>query len=108
MIYFYWTTKNAEHIAEHGVTIGEAEYVVLNPARGYPLVQADAKLLVRGQTPQGQYIQVIYVMLDDATEVDFRDVDLFALELATDAIFVVHARPLTDAERAAIRKRKDK
>jgi hypothetical protein len=51
---------------------------------------------------------VIYVMLDDAAEVDFSDVDLLALELATDAILVVHARPLTDAEKAAIRKRKDK
>jgi len=55
MIYFYWTTKNAEHIAEHGVTMGEAENVVLNPSRGYPLVQADGKLLVRGQTSEGRY-----------------------------------------------------
>jgi hypothetical protein len=103
VIYFAWDEKNVAHIAEHGVTPPEAEHVVAHPATGYPVPHDDDKILTRGQTAQGRYIQVIYVELDEAADVDYSTVDLVALEMAADAYYVIHSRPLTDAERQAIR-----
>ena len=30
---FFWTDQNVEHIAQHGITQADFEYVVCNPAR---------------------------------------------------------------------------
>jgi hypothetical protein len=105
VIYFHWTDKNVDHIAEHGVVPAEAEHVVAHPAAGYPIPHAGDKILARGQTAAGRYIQVIYVELDDAQDVDYAQVDLQSLALASDAYYVIHARPLTDVERGAIQRR---
>jgi len=35
---FIWTTKNIEHIAEHGIEPAEAEHVVTNAKSPYPQV----------------------------------------------------------------------
>ena len=48
---------NREHIAGHGVTEEEAEYVVNHPSRPYPEEIGDGKWRVRGQTHHGRYIQ---------------------------------------------------
>jgi uncharacterized DUF497 family protein len=103
---FIWNRKNAEHIAEHGIVPAEAEHVVLHGRTTY---QGDRKWLARGQTAQGRYVQVIYVMESDAAEVDYADADLVTIDDSTDAFYVIHARPLTSAERSALkRKRKGK
>ncbi len=77
-----------DHIAGHGVGPVEAEFVVCNARRPYPRKIGEDKFLVVGQLSDGTYIQVIYVF----------DPDL--------EIFVIHARPLTHAEKQRYRRRK--
>jgi hypothetical protein len=60
---------------------------------------------VRGQTRGGRYVQVIYVPVADSAEIDFTQVDLLALESA-DSFYVIHARPLTSAERGPVKRRR--
>ena len=83
---FRWIDWNTEHIAEHGVSIREAEYVVDHAKRPYPRTIGDGKMLVRGKTREGCFLQVIYVIDRDKT------------------VFVIHARPLTDAEKRRFRR----
>lgn len=84
---FRWNQWNVEYIAEHGVSPEEAEYVVTDSRRPYPRPQGDGKWLVRGQGPEGRYIQVIYVV-----------------DAETKHVFVIHARPLTPRERRNYRR----
>jgi uncharacterized DUF497 family protein len=84
---FRWIGWNVEHIAEHGVTPDEVEYVVEHAQPPYPERTAGDKRRVRGQTSGGRFIQVVY------------------LYSPADMIFVVHARPLTDREKHALRRR---
>jgi len=65
----------------HGLTVGDAEYVVNLARRPYPKPMGNEKWLVIGATADGRMIQVIYL-------VDRRD-----------TLFVIHARPLTPKER---------
>lgn len=82
---FRWNDWNLEHIAAHGVTWQEAEWVVTHEDA------TDAgrrKYRVRGQTEAGRYLQVIFVLDADAT------------------VFVIHARELTENEKRAFRRRR--
>jgi hypothetical protein len=103
---FIWTIKNVEHIAEHGITPEEAEQVVTKPARSYPHYKGDGKWLARGQTTDGRYIQVIYLRLADADEIDCEQVDLVLLDDSEDTFVVIHARPLTESERSALKRKR--
>lgn len=103
MVRFIWTRKNVEHIAEHGITPEEAEYVV---TFGRTIPHGDAKFLARGRTRDGRYVQVIYVLESDAAELDYAELDLLAVEETADGVVVIHARPLTEAEKSALRGRK--
>jgi uncharacterized DUF497 family protein len=88
MYEFRWNRWNVEHIGEHGVTCEEAEYVVTRARRPYPQWQGERQTwLVLGQTRDGCYLQVAYVVEDD------------------DVIFVIHARPLRDHEKRRLRRR---
>src|SRR4051812_22518875 len=103
---FIWTSKNVAHIAEHGITTDEAEEVVTHPARSYPQYQGDGKWLARGQTNAGRYIQVIYLTASDADEIDYEEVDLVLLSDMEDPFVVIHAPPLTDSERNALKRKR--
>ena len=83
---FRWNEWNVEHIARHGVSREEAEYVVDHAARPFPRHHGDGKFLVRGQSEEGRWLQVVYVF-------DPRDV-----------IYVIHARPLKETEKRATRR----
>ena len=85
---FRWNQWNTEHIAEHGITQPEAEYVVRHARRPYPQLASRGKWLVRGPTAIGRFVQVMYI-LDPP-----------------DAAYVIHARPLTDREKRRYRRRK--
>lgn len=85
---FRWNSWNIEHIAKHGIAPAEAEYVVIHPHRGFPRNIEDDKVLVQGQTDVGRYVQVIYIFSPPGV------------------IFVIHARPLNDPEKRALRRRK--
>lgn len=85
---FRWNDWNVNHIAEHGVSVEEAENVVQHAAAGYPESAGEGKYRVRGQTAQGRYLQVIYIF-DPAA-----------------VVYVIHARDLTDREKRALRRRR--
>ena len=83
---FRWNEWNVGHIAGHGISPEQAEYVVGHPRRPYPTREAD-RFMVKGQTPGGQWLQVAYVFDPPAV------------------VFVIHARPLTDREKRQTRRR---
>ena len=85
---FRWNAWNEEHIGRHGITPEEAEEVVKTARSPFPLVQEDDKYLVWGQTGEGQFLQVVFI-IDP-----------------TDTVFVIHARPLTERERKRFRRRR--
>ena len=76
-----WIEWNLEKIAGHGVSRDEAEHVVEHARPPYPRYREDEKLLVWGPTESGRLLQVVYLLEPD------------------DAVFVIHARPLTDNEK---------
>ena len=84
---FRWNEWNQEHIGVHGVDPHEAEAVVFTARSPYPLVRDDQKYLVWGPTESGRLLQVVFVIDPD------------------DAVFVIHARPLTEWERKRYRRR---
>lgn len=85
---FRWNEWNLDHIDGHGVSTGEAESVVRNARPPYPRRAGDGKFQVRGQAPQGRYLQVVYIF-DPA-----------------DIVYVIHARPLTQAEKRRSRRKR--
>jgi uncharacterized DUF497 family protein len=84
---FRWNEWNIDHIAEHGVEPDEAELVVRTARRPYPKYHADDKWLVWGRGRGGRLLQVIFVLDEDDTK------------------YVIHARPLTPAEKRRWKKR---
>ena len=85
---FRWNPWNLEHIEKHGVSPLDAEYVVRHARPPYPEYRGDGKWAVAGQTREGYYIQVIYVLDPDKT------------------IFVIHSRPLKMNEKRKYRRRR--
>jgi hypothetical protein len=84
---FRWNDANTEHLAGHGVWPHEAEQVVRQARSPYPLYRADGKWLVWGRGQGGRYLQVVFVLDED------------------EAVFVIHARPLTNREKRRFRRR---
>jgi len=87
---FRWNEWNLEHIARHGVEPEEVEYVVLAARRPWPRYRGDDKWLVCGRGRGGRFLQVVYILDED------------------NLVFVIHARPLTDAEKRRMRRRESK
>ena len=86
---FVWNNKNIAHIAEHGISRQEAEYVVEHAKPPYPQMIGEGKRMVVGQIPSGEYVQVIYV----------------PARSVPGALYVMHARTLTDEEKRRFRRR---
>jgi len=86
-VLFRWNEWNIEHIAEHGVSPDEAEYVVEHARRPYPELREESKWRVVGGGRGGRWLQVVFV-LDSA-----------------DTAYVIHARPLTEREKRRERRR---
>jgi uncharacterized DUF497 family protein len=78
---FRWNDWNTEHIGTHGVTVMEAETVIRQARSPYPRKIGDDKWLVWGQGRGGRFLQVIFVLDPD------------------EAVYVIHARPLTEQEK---------
>lgn len=83
---FRWIEWNCLKVASHGVSVAEAEHLVRTARAPYPLYREDDKLLVWGPTRAGRLLQVVY-LLD-----------------AADVVFIIHARPLTNAEKRRYRR----
>lgn len=96
---FAWDDWNVDHIAKHGVTPSEAEYVVKHAAAPFPREHGDDKFVVWGQTADGGYLQVIFVFRSE-DEVDVDSLELADLvELSNRGspvvVYVIHAMSLT-------------
>jgi hypothetical protein len=85
MAEFRWNDWNVEHIARHAVSAEEAEWIVNHHVAGDA---GEDKYKVWGQTAAGRYLQVVFVLDPD------------------DAVYVIHARELTDREKRVFRRRK--
>jgi uncharacterized DUF497 family protein len=86
---FRWNAWNVDHIARHGIDPEDAEAVVEDATPPFPKRAPDDKWLVWGQATNGALIQVVFVLDED------------------DTVFVIHARPLTERERARYRRWKE-
>ena len=86
---FRWNAWNIDHIAEHGISVDEAEYVVRHAKAPYPSYEGDERWLVRGQTGDGEFIQVAFVIDPDGK-----------------TAYVIHARPLERKEKRHLRRRR--
>jgi len=95
---FSWNAANIRHIAKHGVTVSEAEYVVRNAGRGFPRKIGYGKWIVKGPTEDGRRLQVIFIYPeDDEIDVDSLNVaDLIAYSDGTGrVVYVVHSMPVS-------------
>ncbi len=84
MIDFRWSDDNEEHVAAHGVTPAEAEHVVYNASRPWPMDKGDGKWIVQGRGNGGRMVQVIFVYDDEPHR---------------EMVYVIHAMPLTTRRR---------
>jgi uncharacterized DUF497 family protein len=86
---FRWNEWNIEHLARHGVSPEEAERVIRNARRPYPVQREEEKWLVWGPNSGGRLLQLIYLVGDD-----------------DDAIYVIHGRDLSPTEKRRYRRRR--
>ena len=61
MIHFDWDTENLAHIALHGVTAAEAEFVLTHPTldRGFEHRQGEERFKEAGATADGRVLEVV-------------------------------------------------
>jgi hypothetical protein len=57
---------NVQHIAEHGLTPIDVEYVLNHPKRRQKSRSSELPM-VFGHTPSGEYIAVVYEQIDEST-----------------------------------------
>ncbi len=88
MIEFRWNAWNLDHATKHGVAPYEAEKVVRGAQRPYPKRMDNEKWMVHGQGIGGRYVQVFYLVDAEGT------------------LYIIHARPLSGAEKRRYRRRK--
>jgi uncharacterized DUF497 family protein len=74
-------------VEKHGISPAEAEFIVERARRPYPEMAGNGKRYVAGQTIDGLYVQVVYLLDPDGT------------------VFVIHARPLNESEKRIFRRR---
>ncbi len=61
---FLWDGLNDEHVAEHGVSTDEFEYVVLH-ADQVDLSRSSGRPIAFGTTPAGRSLVCVYEIIDD-------------------------------------------
>ena len=105
MIY-QWTVRNREHLQKHGVEPEDAEYVADHAEPPFPRVIGDEKHLVWGRTRSGDFVQVVFVYLAD-DEIDFASlsvVDKLRFEEGEDVGLIIHAMPMSPAQKRQYRR----
>lgn len=61
---FLWDGENDEHVAQHGVTTEEFEFVVLN-ADDVDLSHSSGRPIAFGSTQAGRYLACVYEIIDE-------------------------------------------
>jgi uncharacterized DUF497 family protein len=87
---FVWNRRNIDHIAKHGISPREAEYVVMHARPPYPEMVGEEKRQVVGKLDGGDYIQVIYV----------------PSRSVVGGIYIMHSGRLTEDEKRRFRRRR--
>jgi len=86
-VIFRWNEWNIEHIAEHGVSPEEAEWVVKHAKPPYPQLREEDKWRIVGRRHGERWLQVVFIIYPE------------------DTVYVIHARPLTEREKKRERRR---
>lgn len=60
---FLWDGENDEHVARHGVTTAEFEYIVLN-ADAVEISRTSGRPIAFGLTPSGRSLACVYEVID--------------------------------------------
>lgn len=107
---FLWSDRNTEHIAVHGVDPMEAQEVVSAAKPPFPAAVGDEKHAVMGCSIRGRFLHVVfvYVAVDDVEADEYERLELYdklALAEGEEAVRVIHARDLTEAEKRRLRRR---
>jgi hypothetical protein len=63
---FLWTDEIVEHVADHGISQDDFEYVVNHPLRR-GLSRSSGLPAVWGYTEDGRYVIAVYEEIDDMT-----------------------------------------
>jgi uncharacterized DUF497 family protein len=84
---FRWNEWNIEHVASHGVTPLDAEFIIEQARPPYPEMIGRGKWIAIGRRRDGAFAQVVFVLDEDRT------------------IYAIHARLLDDAEKRRFRRR---
>lgn len=84
---FRWNEWNIEHLWRHGVSPEEAETLVRTAKRPFPKHRGDGRWLAWGRGFGGRLLQAVFV-IDPKNRV-----------------YVIHARPLNEAEKQRFRRR---
>ena len=63
---FIWSDEITEHLAEHGISPDDFEFVVSNPELR-DRSRTTKRPCCFGETPDGRFIFCVYEFLDDAT-----------------------------------------
>jgi uncharacterized DUF497 family protein len=108
LVIFQWDEDNLAHIAEHGVSPDEAEYVIERAMPPFPRAAADGKFIVWGRTDDGSYLQVGFVYLaDERVDVSWlQPMELLDFEAGGKVLYVFHAMPMTPDQKRQYRKLK--
>ena len=85
---YRWNEWNIEHIADHGISPREAEYVIDHAARPWPEDTGEDRYRVLGIGPDGTYLHVVFIYSPPGV------------------VYVIHARPMTETEKRRYRRRK--
>ena len=91
---FRWNEWNIEHIAEHGVSPEEAQWIIEHAQRPYPELREENKWRVVGRGHGGRWLQVVFLFDPEDEDPEIED-----------TAYVIHARPLTEREKKRERKR---
>ena len=105
---FQWDEDNVGHIAEHGISPDEAEYVVEHATPPLPRAAGDGKFMVWGRTRDGSHLQVGFVYLQDE-RVDIhrlKAADILDFQANAKVLYVFHAMPMTADQKRQYRKLK--
>ncbi len=95
---FSWDDWNIGHLAEHGVTPEETEWIIRHAKSPFPREIGDDKHLVWGETRDGRHLQVIFAYRSN-DEVEYESLELADILRLSDEhptiVYIVHAMDLT-------------
>ncbi len=62
--YYLWLDRDSDHVAQHGVSERDFEYVVGNARRSDETLQQNGRTRVEGDTEDGRRIRCVYEKID--------------------------------------------